>query len=147
MPTVVSSGLSVGVPGTPALWDLAARRYGTRSLSMLLAPAEKLARQGFVVDPTYVSQTSANVARFRKFPETVRVYLPGGRVPAVGSTVRNRYVGDVSSVPTRQLVGQRYVDARACGHFDDGKAQVRPIPFGDPQHDSGCDRAASPSGR
>ena len=30
--TVVSSGLSVGVPGTPALWDLAARDFGTRRL-------------------------------------------------------------------------------------------------------------------
>src|SRR5512144_945742 len=28
--TTVSSGLSVGVPGTPALWDKAARRFGTK---------------------------------------------------------------------------------------------------------------------
>ena len=35
--TVVSSGLSVGVPGTPALWDLAARDFGTRRLADLLA--------------------------------------------------------------------------------------------------------------
>src|SRR5688572_7207589 len=51
--TVVSSGLSVGVPGTPAVWDEAARRFGTRRLSTLLAPAEALARRGFVVDATY----------------------------------------------------------------------------------------------
>ena len=30
-----------------------------------------------------------NEARFRLFPETARVYLPGGEVPAVGSTFRN----------------------------------------------------------
>ena len=36
--TVVSSGLSVGVPGTPALWDSAARRFGSRPLSHLLQP-------------------------------------------------------------------------------------------------------------
>src|SRR3954471_12383885 len=31
--TVVNSGLSVGVPGTPALWDKALRDYGTLSLN------------------------------------------------------------------------------------------------------------------
>ena len=87
--TVVSSGLSVGVPGTPALWDEAARRFGTWSLNRLLRPAEKLARDGFVVDSTFAQQTSANAARFRLFPETERVYLPGGDVPDEGSIFRN----------------------------------------------------------
>jgi gamma-glutamyltranspeptidase/glutathione hydrolase len=87
--TVVSSGLSVGVPGTPAVWDEAARRFGTRRLSTLLAPAEALARRGFVVDATYQAQTAANAERFRLFPETARVFLPGGQPPAVGSTFRN----------------------------------------------------------
>ena len=86
---VVSSGLSVGVPGTPAVWDEAARRFGTRRLGTLLAPAEHLARRGFVVDAAYRLQTAANADRFRMFPETARVFLPGGEVPAVGSTVRN----------------------------------------------------------
>jgi gamma-glutamyltranspeptidase/glutathione hydrolase len=87
--TVVSSGLSVGVPGTPAVWDEAARRFGTRRLGTLLAPAENLARRGFVVDATFQAQTAANAERFRLFPETARVYLPGGQPPAVGSTFRN----------------------------------------------------------
>jgi gamma-glutamyltranspeptidase/glutathione hydrolase len=87
--TVVSSGLSIGVPGTPALWSEAAHRFGTRSLSALLAPAERLARNGFVVDATYQAQTAANAERFRMFPETERVFLPGGQPPAVGSVFRN----------------------------------------------------------
>ena len=41
----VSSGLSVGVPGTPALWEKAARQFGTMSLGELLQPAERLAEQ------------------------------------------------------------------------------------------------------
>jgi len=87
--SVVSSGLSVGVPGTPALWARAARELGTRPLGELLRPAERLARDGFVVDETFAQQTRDNEARFRRFPETARVYLPGGQVPAVGSTFRN----------------------------------------------------------
>ena len=87
--SVVNSGLSVGVPGTPALWEAARKRFGSWSLNRLLRPAEKLARNGFVVDSTFNAQTAANAARFRKFPETERVYLPGGQPAAVGSTFRN----------------------------------------------------------
>jgi len=86
---VVSSGLSVGVPGTPALWDTAARQFGTRPLRDLLRPAEQLAADGFVVDATFAQQTKDNETRFRKFPETARVFLPGGQPPVVGSTFRN----------------------------------------------------------
>ncbi len=86
---VVSSGLSVGVPGTPALWQKAAQKFGTRSLRELLRPAERLAQRGFVVDETFAQQTRDNETRFRRFPETVRTYLPGNAVPVVGSTFRN----------------------------------------------------------
>lgn len=87
--SVVSSGLSVGVPGTPALWDDVSRRFGTWNLDRLLRPAEKLARDGFVVDSTFTSQTAANATRFAQFPETARLFLPGGAPPAAGSTFRN----------------------------------------------------------
>ncbi|MGL5911483.1 MAG: gamma-glutamyltransferase, partial [Phycicoccus sp.] len=87
--SVVSSGRSVGVPGTPATWQRAADRWGTMHLSRLLAPAERIARDGFVVDQTFSDQTVANAERFRLFPETERVYLPGGAPPVVGSVFRN----------------------------------------------------------
>jgi gamma-glutamyltranspeptidase/glutathione hydrolase len=87
--TVVSSGLSVGVPGTLALWDTAAQRFGTRSLSQLLAPGEKVARDGFPVDATFAQQTADNAARFQMFPATAALFLPGGAPPVVGSTFRN----------------------------------------------------------
>src|SRR6476659_3672114 len=86
---VVSSGLSVGVPGTPALWEEAARQFGTRSIRDLLRPAEQLAERGFVVDETFAQQTRDNAERFSKFPETARIFLPAGSVPAVGATFRN----------------------------------------------------------
>jgi len=87
--SVVSSGLSVGVPGTPALWERAAGQFGSKSLRELLLPAERLAERGFVVDDTYAQQTRDNEARFRLFPETVRTFLPGDAIPVVGSTFRN----------------------------------------------------------
>ncbi|MEU2392766.1 gamma-glutamyltransferase [Streptomyces sp. NPDC007369] len=84
-----TSGLSVGVPGTPATWQSALDAWGTRPLSTLLKPAEKLARDGFTVDPTFRAQTEANEARFRDFPATRELFLPGGALPVVGSTFKN----------------------------------------------------------
>ncbi len=87
--TVVGSGQSVGVPGTPATWQRAVDRWGTRKLGTLLKPAEEIARRGFVVDQTFHDQTADNAERFSVFPATARVFLPGGEAPAVGSVFRN----------------------------------------------------------
>ncbi|MEU8650572.1 gamma-glutamyltransferase [Streptomyces sp. NPDC048737] len=85
----VSSGLAVGTPGTPATWATALDRWGSRKLGTLLKPAERLARDGFTVDATFRSQTAANETRFRHFPDTAELFLPGGQLPVVGSTFKN----------------------------------------------------------
>ncbi|MFF8633090.1 gamma-glutamyltransferase [Streptomyces pilosus] len=85
----VSSGLAVGTPGTPATWQRALDRWGKRGLSTVLEPAERLAREGFTVDDTFRAQTAANETRFRHFPDTAELFLPGGELPAVGSTFKN----------------------------------------------------------
>ncbi|MDL4771301.1 gamma-glutamyltransferase [Actinomadura xylanilytica] len=85
----VTSGLGVGVPGTLAQWDLALRRFGTRDLGTLLRPAIRVADKGFVVDQEFRDQTAVNEARFRDFGPTRELFLPGGRLPAVGSVFRN----------------------------------------------------------
>ena len=55
------SGLSAGIPGTPATWQRALDRYGTWSLARALRPGIRVARDGFTVDRTFVSQTEPNV--------------------------------------------------------------------------------------
>ncbi|MFS4096272.1 gamma-glutamyltransferase [Streptomyces sp. AF1A] len=85
----VSSGLSVGTPGTPATWQTALDEWGTRNLGAVLKPAERIARDGFTVDDTFRSQTASNETRFRYFPDTARLFLPHGQLPVVGSTFRN----------------------------------------------------------
>ncbi|POX37231.1 gamma-glutamyltransferase [Streptomyces sp. Ru73] len=86
----VTSGLGVGTPGTPATWDTALHKWGSRSLGQVLAPATRIARDGFTVDETFRKQTADNADRFRDFPATAKLFLPGGQPPAVGSTLRNR---------------------------------------------------------
>ncbi|MDQ0717311.1 gamma-glutamyltranspeptidase/glutathione hydrolase [Streptomyces luteogriseus] len=85
----VSSGLSVGTPGTPATWQTALDQWGSKRLASVLKPAERLARDGFTVDETFRSQTASNEARFRYFPDTADLFLPGGQLPVVGSTFKN----------------------------------------------------------
>ncbi|MDN5789825.1 MAG: gamma-glutamyltransferase family protein, partial [Micrococcales bacterium] len=106
--TVVSSGLSVGVPGTPALWAKAVREHGKMSFKRVLAPAEKLARTGFVVDQTFADQTAANAARFSMFPATARVFLRNGAAPAVGSVFRNSDLSRAYQVLANQGVKAIY---------------------------------------
>ena len=88
-PELVTSGVSVGVPGTPATWERALDRWGTLSLRKALKPAERIARRGFVVDETFRGQTKDNEARFRQVSTTADLYLPDGELPLVGSVFRN----------------------------------------------------------
>ncbi|MER6400287.1 MULTISPECIES: gamma-glutamyltransferase [unclassified Kitasatospora] len=85
----VTSGLSVGVPGSPATWETAVRQWGKRSFADALKPARRIAEQGFTVDQTFQDQTALNQDRFKDFPATAKLFLPGGKLPAVGSTFRN----------------------------------------------------------
>ncbi|NKI44183.1 gamma-glutamyltransferase [Streptomyces physcomitrii] len=85
----VTSGLSVGTPGTPATWRSALDAWGSRPLGAVLRPAERLARHGFTVDKTFRQQTADNADRFKDFPASAELFLPGGAPPAVGSTLKN----------------------------------------------------------
>ncbi|UJB44709.1 gamma-glutamyltransferase [Streptomyces sp. A1-5] len=116
----VTSGLSVGTPGTPATWDSALKKWGSRSLAQVLKPAEQLAAKGFTVDPTFRKQTADNEARFRDFPATAALFLPGGKLPVVGSTLKNP---DLAR--TYQELGRKGVDALYHGAI--GRDVVRTV--------------------
>jgi gamma-glutamyltranspeptidase/glutathione hydrolase len=104
----VTSGLAVGTPGTPATWQTALDKWGSRKLATVLEPAERLARRGFTVDETFRSQTAANEQRFRHFPDTAELFLPGGELPAVGSTFKNPDLARTYRQLAREGVGAIY---------------------------------------
>ncbi|MFI8278286.1 gamma-glutamyltransferase [Streptomyces sp. NPDC085929] len=103
-----TSGRSVGVPGTPATWKSALDAWGTRPLGPLLKPAEKLARDGFTVDPTFRAQTELNQDRFKDFPDTRKLFLPGGALPVVGSTFKNPDLAATYAELARKGTGALY---------------------------------------
>jgi gamma-glutamyltranspeptidase/glutathione hydrolase len=116
----VSSGLSVGTPGTPATWQKALDEWGTKRLATVLKPAEKLARDGFTVDETFRQQTADNETRFRYFPDTAKLFLPNGELPVVGSTFTNP---DLAR--TYQELARKGVDA--VYHGDLGREIVKTV--------------------
>ncbi|MGW5059548.1 gamma-glutamyltransferase [Streptomyces sp. NPDC004096] len=104
----VSSGLSVGTPGTPATWQKALDEWGTERLGRVLEPAERIARRGFTVDDTFRSQTASNETRFRYFPDTAKLFLPGGQLPVVGSSFKNPELARTYEELGRKGIGAIY---------------------------------------
>ncbi|MEU8348469.1 gamma-glutamyltransferase [Streptomyces sp. NPDC048845] len=104
----VTSGLSVGTPGTAATWQDALDTWGSKELREVLRPAERLAREGFTVDETFRRQTADNEERFRDFPASAELFLPGGELPAVGSTLTNPDLAGTYRLLAREGAGAFY---------------------------------------
>jgi gamma-glutamyltranspeptidase/glutathione hydrolase len=105
-PTAVTSGLSVGVPGTLMAWQRAVNQWGNFSLAQDLRPAEQVAQQGFPATAHYSEQIRENAARFTQFSSSSAQYLDNGQPPAVGSMIRNP---DLAA--TYQQIGRQGVRA------------------------------------
>jgi gamma-glutamyltranspeptidase/glutathione hydrolase len=86
--TSVTGHLAAGTPGSVAgMWE-AQHRFGRLPWRSLLAPAIRLAREGFVIDE-YRHQSIVNdTARLVRFAATARQFLSGGAPPGIGSTFR-----------------------------------------------------------
>ncbi|WP_433006227.1 gamma-glutamyltransferase [Kribbella sp. CA-294648] len=101
-PDLVTSGVSVGVPGTLATWNSALSSWGTLSLGKALKPAARLADRGFVVDQTFRNQTLDNKTRFAAITPTAKLFLPNGDAPVVGTVFRNKELAK-----TYELIGKK----------------------------------------
>ena len=84
-----SSGLAVAVPGALAGWDLALRKYGTRTLAEGLAGAIAIAEQGFTVSPTFSSINKDEYERLVKYLPEGSSYLNEGLPYEPGDRFRN----------------------------------------------------------
>lgn len=87
--------LGVGVPGTVAGLALAHEKYGTKPWSELVAPAARLARDGFVVSPTLAASIANARALLAKNDESARIWLrPDGSPRQAGEHVALRDLAD-----------------------------------------------------
>lgn len=84
-----SGHLASGVPGTVAgLWELH-RRYGSTPWPELLAPAVRLAEEGFLLSEAFVKAVADDAKRLREYPASAALFLSEGEPVAVGSHWRN----------------------------------------------------------
>lgn len=67
-------GLAIGVPGTVAGLVDALEKYGTMPLEKVIAPAIKLAKEGFIVGPDLAYSLAALEKRLKKWPSTEKVF-------------------------------------------------------------------------
>ena len=73
------SHLAAGVPGTVAGLALALEKYGTISLKEAMAPAIKLAREGFVVTPLFSEGLKEKQEMLKKWSSSAKIfYKPNG---------------------------------------------------------------------
>ena len=79
---------SVTVPSAIDGWDRLVRDHGTMSLGELLQPAIAYARDGFPISSRVHADFAGSAGLLAKEPSTAEVYLPGGKVPAVGQLMR-----------------------------------------------------------
>ena len=82
------SYLGVGVPGTVMGLDTALRKYGTMPLAKVIAPAIKLAREGYVLEQGDVNILDQRIKDFAKYPNVAATFLNRGKPWAVGERLR-----------------------------------------------------------
>ncbi|MBS0382403.1 MAG: gamma-glutamyltransferase, partial [Proteobacteria bacterium] len=71
--------LGVGVPGTVMGLDTALKKYGTMSVAQVIAPAIKLAREGFVLEEGDAEIINGRLDELNKYPESAAVFGHGGK--------------------------------------------------------------------
>lgn len=82
-------GLAVAVPGAPAGWDYALKKYGSRTLAQVSARAVELAEKGYPVSPTLSSINKDEYERLLANAGESTVYLNNGLPYEAGDTFRN----------------------------------------------------------
>ena len=83
----INGPLAAGIPGEPAALAHIAQKYGRLSLQRTLAPAIRLARNGFEVDPYYHRLAGFRLAALQADAETARLFLQDNAVPSTGYRV------------------------------------------------------------
>ena len=90
----LNGALAAAIPGAPAGWVYLAQHYGRLPLKTSLAPAIRIARDGFPVYPRMVSEYAEQREVMQRWPATTAVFEPHGVPLADRQTLRQRDLAD-----------------------------------------------------
>ncbi len=100
------------MPAAPATHIEALRRFGTISFEEAATPAYELAREGFAAYPVFVRHLEKYHERYRRWPSSAALYLPGGEPPRVGQIFRQTELAC-------SIAGMMDAERHASGNRDD----------------------------
>ncbi|MEX2499605.1 MAG: gamma-glutamyltransferase [Wenzhouxiangellaceae bacterium] len=83
----VNGPLAAGIPGAAAGWVHISETYGKLELAEVLAPAIRLAEQGFPVDVKYQQLLNWRAHIMLQWPYTAEIFMPGDELPDVGDVI------------------------------------------------------------
>jgi gamma-glutamyltranspeptidase/glutathione hydrolase len=98
----INGPLAAGIPGAPAAWVHIARTYASLPLAELLAPAIRLAEEGFPVDQKFQTLINWRAHVMLRWPETAAIFMPGGDIPEIGQIIRQPELADTLRALARQ---------------------------------------------
>jgi len=108
--------LAAGVPGTVAGFAMALERHGTLPLKQALAPAIKLAREGFIVPQRFSEGLEQAKERLQRWPATLETfYKEDGSAWQAGERFRQPELADTL---------QRIADEGVKGFYEGETAQL-----------------------
>lgn len=80
--------LAAGIPGEPAALVYLAENFGSLSLDISLAPAIRLADEGFRIKPRALLGLNFRKPTLLESPEFARIFYPDGEVPKAGTLIK-----------------------------------------------------------
>jgi gamma-glutamyltranspeptidase/glutathione hydrolase len=83
----INGPLSAGIPGAPAAWVHIVENYGELELDRVLAPAIRLAEEGFPVYLKYQQLLNWRAHIMLQWDYTADIFMPGGELPELGDPI------------------------------------------------------------
>ena len=83
----INGPLAAGIPGAAAGWVHINSSYGRLGLADVLAPAIRIAREGFPVDVKYQQLLNWRAHIMLQWPYTAGIFMPGDELPEIGDVI------------------------------------------------------------
>ena len=113
---------SVATPGNLAAWAEAVSRFGRLSLAETIEPAIRFAEAGYPASQYLVTSISNAAQDLARFPASAEIFLPGGKVPAIGHRVVRKAYGQTLRQIAEEGAQTMYTGALARVIVDDMRA-------------------------